>query len=98
MWHFVTIGAFEGRDPHPLFDTSFYLAQCGRAPKTNALLDYLERGDAAGLKPHPLFDPAFYARRYPDVRETRMNPLAHYVLHGVKEGRKPCALFQPEFT
>ena len=97
LWHFVTAGAFEGRNPHPLFDTAFYLGQCAQHPKVNALLDYLEHDDATGPRPHPLFDPDYYVRRYPDVLETRMNPLAHYVLHGAAEGRKPHAMFQPEY-
>ncbi len=96
LWHFVTRGAFEGRNPHPLFDTVFYLSQCKRPPAVNALVDYLATGDAT-LKPHPLFDPEFYTRRNPDVREMGMNPLVHYVLHGAEEGRKPHPLFQPEY-
>ncbi len=95
--HFITTGAFEGRNPHPLFDTNFYLSQCTQPPRINALLDYLERDDVHGPRPHPLFDPAYYVRRYPDVVVTRMNPLAHYILHGAAEGRKPHPLFQPEY-
>jgi len=97
LWHFVTRGAFEGRNPHPLFDTKFYLSQCANSPSSNALSDYLEHGDAKGRLPHPLFDPAFYTRRYPDVRQARMNPLLHYMLHGAVEGRKPHPLFQPDY-
>jgi len=97
FWHFVLTGAFEGRSPHPLFDTDFYLSQCPHPPISNALCDYLERGDAAGLRPHPLFDSEYYTRRYPDVRQARMNPLLHYVLHGAAEGRKPHPLFQPDY-
>jgi hypothetical protein len=97
FWHFVLRGAFEGRNPHPLFDTNFYLSQCPRPPSVNALCDYLERGDAVGRRPHPLFDPEYYTRRYPDVRQARMNSLLHYVLHGAAEGRKPHPLFQPDY-
>jgi len=97
FWHFVLRGAFEGRNPHPLFDTNFYLSQCPRPPAINALSDYLERGDAVGRRPHPLFDPEYYTRRYPDVRQARMNSLLHYVLHGAAERRKPAPLFQPDY-
>lgn len=97
FWHFVLRGAFEGRNPHPLFETDFYLNQCPRPPAINALCDYLEHGDAAGRCPHPLFDPEYYTRRYPDVRQARMNSLLHYVLHGAAEGRKPHPLFQPDY-
>jgi hypothetical protein len=97
LWHFVLRGAFEGRNPHPLFDTNFYLRQCPRPPGINALSDYLKRGDIQGRRPHPLFDPKYYTRRYPDVRQARMNSLLHYVLHGAAEGRKPHPLFQPDY-
>ena len=91
LWNYVTQGAFEGRDPHPLFDTKFFLR--GSSPKANPLADYLRyRG-----RPHPLFDPGYYTRRYPDVVEARMNPLLHYALHGAAEGRKPNPWFVPEF-
>jgi hypothetical protein len=97
IWHFVVKGAFEGRNPHPLFDTSFYLNQCPRPARINALADYLEHGEAAGRRPHPLFDPEFYAHRYPDVGHARMNALLHYVLHGAAERRKPHPLFEPDY-
>ena len=97
FWHFVVRGAFEGRNPHPLFDTSFYLSQCPQTPSVNALCDYLRHGDAKGRRPHPLFDPEYYMRHSPDVRQLRMNSLFHYVLHGAAEGRKPHPLFQPDY-
>jgi hypothetical protein len=97
LWHYVVRGAFEGRNPHPLFDTSFYLSQCPKTPGVNALCDYLEHGDAKGRRPHPLFDPEYYVRCSPDVRRVRMNSLFHYVRHGAAEGRKPHPLFQPDY-
>lgn len=45
------------------------------------------------LSPHPLFDTAFYLEMHPDVAESGMSPLAHYVLHGWREGRDPHPLF-----
>ena len=97
FWHFVVRGAFEGRNPHPLFDTRFYLSQCPRMPGVNALCDYLQHGDAKGRRPHPLFDAEYYRRSSPDVRQVRMNSLFHYVLHGAAEGRKPHPLFEPDY-
>ncbi len=44
-----------------------------------------------------LFDAAFYLERYPDVRQSGMNPLLHYVRHGAAEGRKPHRLFEPDY-
>lgn len=93
LWHFVTQGAFEGRNPNRLFDTNFYLSQCASAPETNALSHYLKHGG----RPHPLFDPEYYTRRYPDVAQAGTNPLLHYLLHGAAEGRKPNPWFAPDF-
>jgi len=97
FWHFVRRGAFEGRNPCPLFDTNFYLSQCPRPPKVNALSDYLARGDAEGRRPHPLFDPEYYLRCNPEVGKVGMNSLLHYVLHGAAEGRMPHPWFQPDY-
>ena len=36
-----------------------------------------------------LFDPAYYLARNADIRETDMDPLAHYLEHGAAEGRLP---------
>src|SRR5439155_779374 len=48
--HYLEEGAREGRDPHPDFDTAFYLEQCrarGEEP-ANPLLHYLLIGAARG--------------------------------------------------
>jgi len=34
-----------------------------------------------------IFDADEYLRRYPDVRDSRQDPLRHYLLHGMAEGR-----------
>ncbi|HJS86866.1 MAG TPA: glycosyltransferase [Acetobacteraceae bacterium] len=41
----------------------------------------------------PLFDPAFYVKEYPDLANTRLDPLEHYALHGLNEGRNPNPFF-----
>src|SRR5262249_54138388 len=49
--HYLEEGAREGRDPHPDFDTAFYLEQCrarGEEP-ANPLLHYLLIGAARGF-------------------------------------------------
>src|ERR1700720_3200893 len=50
--HYLEEGAREGRDPHPDFDTAFYLEQCrerGEEP-ANPLLHYLLIGAAGGFQ------------------------------------------------
>ncbi len=54
---------------------------------------YLATPELHTLSPHPLFDAQDYLERYPDVAESGMSALAHYVLHGWREGRDPHALF-----
>jgi hypothetical protein len=36
-----------------------------------------------------LFDPDWYVATYPDVGQTRMDPLDHYLRYGAFEGREP---------
>jgi O-antigen biosynthesis protein len=91
--HFLQWGAGEGRDPHPLFVTNYYLrgnreiTQAFAAGLTNPLVHFLEHGGFEGRNPHPLFHASFYMRRYADVRHSGLNPATHYVLRGAREQR-----------
>ena len=42
----------------------------------------------ARFKQKGLFDEQAYLDRYPDVVDSGMNPLVHYLKHGMNEGRK----------
>ncbi|MCG3206497.1 MAG: hypothetical protein FOGNACKC_00096 [Anaerolineae bacterium] len=89
--HYVEYGIAQGLDPHPLFDTSFYLLQA--AMVGNPLKHYLERGAAEGRNPHPLFDTSYYLKHNPDVAAAGVNPLKHYLNNGAAEGRNPNPTF-----
>jgi hypothetical protein len=97
--HFIERGASDLADPHPLFDTSFYLEKNPEIARSgmNPLAHYIEFGGAEGRDPHPLFDSSFYLERYPDVAEAKMNPLVHYLRYGSAELRVPHPLFDPAF-
>ena len=97
LLHFLLRGAYQGRQPHPLFDPAFYLRKYPdvAAAGVNPLCHYLKHGAAEMRQPHPLFDPRFYLDRNPDVRRAGVNPLVHYVRHGAAEDRKPHPLFEP---
>jgi hypothetical protein len=97
LLHFLVEGAYQGRQPHPLFDPAFYLRKYPdvAAAGVNPLCHYLKYGAAELRQPHPLFDPGFYLDRNPDIRRAGVNPLVHYVLHGAAEDRKPHPLFDP---
>lgn len=45
------------------------------------------------IKSIGVFDPQYYLNQYPDVKESGMNPLRHFLLHGSTEGRNPSDLF-----
>jgi hypothetical protein len=97
LLHFLVEGAYQGRQPHPLFDPAFYLRKYPdvAAAGVNPLCHYLKHGASELRQPHPLFDPGFYLDRNPDIRRAGMNPLVHYVRHGAAEDRKPLPLFEP---
>lgn len=51
----------------------------------------------AVLSRSPLFDALYYVSRYPDVAQSGVAPLDHYLLHGFNEGREPHPLFNPAY-
>ena len=49
------------------------------------------------IKSLPLFDENFYLNRYPDVKNSKMNPLCHYIYYGYKEKRIPSKKFNGNY-
>jgi O-antigen biosynthesis protein len=45
------------------------------------------------LRPTGLFDPDWYLKQYPDIGQTAIDPLLHYLTHGASEGRNPNPFF-----
>ena len=62
-YHYVTNGWTTGRDPHPFFSTSYYIASSAAPLPAGAdpLTHYITTGSAERRNPHPLFDTAFFA-------------------------------------
>jgi len=89
--HYITIGTALGRNPHPLFDTAYYLSRYrAEIPQgMHPLVHFLRLGGAAGFDPHPLFSSGWYLARHPQVQESRQNPLVHYLAEGWREGAVP---------
>ena len=77
------MGALEGRDPHPLFDSDWYLEQNRdvAAAGLNPLVHYLRWGAAEGRDPHPLFDSDWYLDKT-EMSAAGLNPLVHYLRWG----------------
>lgn len=84
--HYIAVGWRFGLDPHPAFDTAYYLrnnpdvAAAGMEP----LAHYISSGAAEGRAPHPLFT----APELKGVPEG-VTPLEHYLTAGWREGADP---------
>lgn len=87
--HYRHFGWREGRNPHPLFDTRWYMArnpQC-MAEGIEPLGHYLRQGWQELRSPHPALDPLPYLRRNPDLLQADLDPWLHYLREGWREGR-----------
>lgn len=51
-------------------------------------VDYLEKREIISE-----FDPEYYLSRYPDVANSQVDPLIHFLKWGAADGRDPCAWF-----
>jgi glycosyltransferase involved in cell wall biosynthesis len=71
-----------------LFDAQQYTARLGRNNEVDPALHYVLIGEQMGLMPSNGFDPMYYRDRYPDLAESPMNALAHYLSFGQAEGRR----------
>ncbi len=90
--HYRLSGWKSGYDPHPLFDTEYYLSQIGLTLDTvdmPPLLHYLRIGVRLNVSPHPEFDARWYKSQYPDVASSHIPMLIHFSAHGWQEGRRP---------
>ena len=73
-----------------LFDEEYYRRQQLELAGIDDLLrHYLEVGWLDNLNPSAAFDTAYYLAMNPDVRESGMNPLVHYLRYGQFEAREP---------
>jgi glycosyltransferase involved in cell wall biosynthesis len=79
--HYVNEGAGKGYDPHPLFDTSYYVEKTtGFATSgENPLVHFLRYGAQDELDPNPYFDTAYYFEQGVALRRNGGNPLVHYI-------------------
>lgn len=49
--------------------------------------------DVEYIKKSGLFDEDFYKKEYPDIEQSGIDPISHYVLHGHLENRNPAVFF-----
>jgi Glycosyl transferase family 2 len=81
----------EDREPNRLFDSAYYRSKAGLPLSRPAFAHYLRDGWRAGLDPGPNFCVNDYLAECPDVRESGVEPLGHYISAGYLEGRRPFA-------
>jgi glycosyltransferase involved in cell wall biosynthesis len=92
LGHFMECGWKQELNPNLFFDTRFYLGQLAAREEStnqNPLLHYLIEGTDMGLATSRFFDSNWYLNTYPDVHDTKLNPLAHFIQFGLFEGRLP---------
>lgn len=89
-------------DPHPLFSSAFYRtrleavkASCPSARP--AVFTYLTRGPLDLCDPHPLFSKSYYYEQAPDVQESGIDALVHFLQTGSGEGRSFHPLFSTDY-
>ncbi|AGF78995.1 hypothetical protein UWK_02458 [Desulfocapsa sulfexigens DSM 10523] len=97
--HFIAIGALEGRNPHPLFETRYFLGQISsyNPDAGNILLQYLESPMLWPVDPHPLFNASYYSAMEPAVAAADIPPLLYYILNHGKSQADPHPLFDGQF-
>ena len=74
------------------FDTEFYRKESGVSGDRLSLVQhYLAAGEKSGLRPSLGFEPKFYTSTNKDLKNTRIQPLSHYIANGKVEARYTCA-------
>jgi len=93
--HYLRVGWQEGRNPHPLFDTNWYLRSYLHNTPQNPLVHYIRQGWQQGCDPHPLFSTSFFVRHYGHELRTGQSPLALYLARW-RQVPRINALFDPK--
>ncbi|THB77595.1 MAG: glycosyltransferase [Desulfobulbaceae bacterium] len=97
--HFCESGWRAKLNPHPLFDTTYYLNRYPDVMQAgiNPLLHFLEHGGFENRNPHPLFDVSYYLASNPEAADSGLNPLFHYVSSETSAQSNPHPLFDADY-
>jgi len=89
--HYFYFGAKEGRNPHPLFDTEYYISQepSLSSGAENPLLHYVEKGHSVH-NPNRFFNTRHYLKY---SIAAGANPLIDYMKVGARQGINPSPFF-----
>lgn len=88
--HFILDGWKSGLNPNPFFDCSYYVSNARKQDvevKINPLLHYIILGSKLHLATSRLFDPKWYLANYPDLIDSAIEPLLHFMQFGLFEDR-----------
>ena len=72
------------------FDLPYFLIRnpdIAQAAEVDPIQHYIDYGADEGRDPSPDFSTRHYVERYPDVKESGMNPFYHWLKIGCAEGR-----------
>ncbi|MBO0343973.1 hypothetical protein J0X15_01975 [Roseibium sp. CAU 1637] len=91
LQHFVEVGQAAGLDPHPFFDTSYYLASNPDVAEAGVdpFEHFLQYGLSEGRIPTENFDAAYYLSVNTDVVDEGLPAFQHFFVYGFSEGRSP---------
>ncbi len=74
------------------FDKQWYLAEyrdVASKPNVDPTSHFARNGGRENRNPSPLFNTLWYKKMYPEVLDTDLNPLLHYLLVGIDKGYHP---------
>lgn len=82
--------------PHPAAHVKIVLRKVARRFLRRSSAE-LEVAQAAIIRQSGMFDVRWYLEHYPDVADTGVDPVMHYVRNGAAESRNPSAWFDTAF-
>ncbi|AYD67196.1 glycosyltransferase family 61 protein [Achromobacter sp. B7] len=97
--HYLANGVAQNLNPHPLFNTNWYLRQYPDVANAglNPLLHYVESGAKEGRSPSAYFDATWYTSKYPAANFTQGGALAHFLQTGARTNCNPNPYFDTEW-
>jgi glycosyltransferase involved in cell wall biosynthesis len=95
--HYLAVGRFAGRDPHPLFNVHWYRHAHDdlRDHDGDLFAHWLQSGWKEGRAPSALFSPLWYRTHNRDVPAEE--PLGHYTRTGFGQGLRATAWFDADW-
>ncbi|MGI4746040.1 MAG: glycosyltransferase [Janthinobacterium lividum] len=93
--HYYWSGAAQGLDPHPLFNSAWYLAALPGTAGINPLAHYIAHRGRGTPDPHPLFDTAFYLEQRGDKAQQHLTPLEDFLTAVPDNTYLPNPVFDP---